>query len=77
MTGVKTAKLAVMLWAALMVTVVEALEGSATLPDQPLNPYPLLGVAVIDTTVPSLNQAPLEGETVPPAVGEAEIVNLC
>jgi hypothetical protein len=35
-----------------MVTVVEALDGEATLPLQFVNEYPLLGAAVIGTTVP-------------------------
>jgi hypothetical protein len=45
-------KFAITVCGALMVTVVEALDGEATLPLQFVNEYPLLGVAVIGTTVP-------------------------
>ncbi len=46
-------KFAVMLWAALIVTVVAALAMLATGPVQPVNTYPVFAVAVIGATVPA------------------------
>jgi hypothetical protein len=61
--------------AALIVTVVAALDALATVPDQPLNVYPALAVAPTGATVPASKNAPLAGVTVPPAAGKAAIVN--
>ena len=53
--GAATAKkFAVTFSAALMVTVVDALDAFATAPDQPLKLYPEIGVAMIGTAVAAL-----------------------
>lgn len=52
--GATAKKFAVTFSAALMVTVVNALDAFATAPDQPLKLYPEIGVAVIGTAVVAL-----------------------
>jgi hypothetical protein len=45
------------------------------LPDQPVKLYPVLGVAVSSTIVPSI-YCPLAGVIVPPVVGLADVVRV-
>ena len=79
LTGGITSKFAVTVIVLVTVTVVEALDGFATVPAQPVKRYPVAGVAVIFTTVFSLYVCdPTAGDVVPqPALFTAIVRVYC
>jgi len=58
-----------------VIEMVNGFDVTFILPDQPVKLYPVLGVAVSSTIVPSI-YCPLAGVIVPPVVGLADVVSV-